>query len=280
MPPVMAMTDAAAVASDDLMSRLRRALPAGEGVAVAVSGGVDSMTLAHVAARVAALPVIAFHAVSPAVPPLATRRVREHAARWGWDLQMLDAGEFADPGYRANPVNRCYFCKTSLYRSLRSRWAGPLFSGTNTDDLRDFRPGLQAAADWRVAQPYVEAGIDKAGIRLLAGALGLRDLQDLPAQPCLASRIETGIPIEGDDLRMVDGIEALVRERLGDVPIRCRVRRRGITLELAPEHLAAAPVDMLSRLEREISGLCAGWQRPFAGIEAYRMGSAFLKDPA
>lgn len=256
--------------------RLMQAMPAGETVAIAVSGGVDSMTLAHFAGRVAGLPVLAFHAVSPAVPALATRRVREHAGRWGWNLQILDAGEFDDPGYRANPVNRCFFCKTNLYRSLRSRWSGVLFSGTNADDLRDFRPGLQAAAEWQVSQPYVEAGFDKAAIRALALHLELRDVMDLPAQPCLASRIETGIPIAGDDLLMVDGIEALVRQRLGEVPIRCRVRRRGITLELDQPCLQATPPELLAQLALDVAGMCDRWSQSFVGIEPYRMGSAFL----
>ena len=80
------------------------------GLAIAVSGGVDSMTLAHAAHRAGVPGLIVVHALSPAVPEEATARVREHAARFGWRLTELDAGEFADPAYRANPVNRCYFC--------------------------------------------------------------------------------------------------------------------------------------------------------------------------
>lgn len=260
-------------------ARLLKALPAGETVAIAVSGGVDSLTLAHFVGRVAGLPVVAFHAVSPAVPALATHRVRSHAERWGWNLQVLDAGEFEDPDYRANPVNRCFYCKTNLYRSLRSLWSGVLCSGTNADDLQDFRPGLKAAAEWQVSQPYVQAGIDKAGIRALARELELRDVMDLPAQPCLASRVETGIPIGADDLLMVDGIETLVRQRLGEVPVRCRVRHRGITLELDQPWLQAAAPELLAGLAAEVAGLCAQWRRPFVGIEPYRMGSAFVGVP-
>jgi len=210
------------------------------------------------------------------VPALATRRVREHADRWGWSLQILDAGEFEDPRYRANPVNRCYFCKTNLYRSLRSRWPGVLFSGTNADDLKDFRPGLQAASEWRVTQPYVEADIGKAGIRALARDLGLQDVQDLPAQPCLASRIETGIAIAGDDLIMVDDIESMVRQRLGQVPIRCRVRQRGVTLELDATSLQSNR-DSIGELAQDVAEICGRWGRGFVGIEPYRMGSAFLR---
>lgn len=259
------------------VGELRRCLPATGTVAVAVSGGVDSMTLAHFVARRTGAGLVAFHAVSPAVPPRATARVRAHAALWGWDLRVVDAGEFADPGYRANPVHRCFHCKTSLYRTLRAGWSGVLCSGTNRDDLGDFRPGLQAAADWTVRQPLADAGIGKAGVRELARELGLADLQDLPAQPCLASRVETGIPIEAADLRMVDRIELLVRDHLGDVAVRCRLRARGVALEVDGALLASLPAGALAGLEAGIAALCADWQRPFAGIEAYRQGSAFLR---
>src|SRR5690242_845513 len=104
---------------------------------VAVSGGVDSMTLAHLAVRLARSGVEVVHAVSPAVPAAATARVRQHAERFGWRLTVLDAGEFTDPRYRANPVDRCYFCKANLYGVIAGRFAGALLSGTNRDDLGD-----------------------------------------------------------------------------------------------------------------------------------------------
>ena len=102
------------------------------------------------------------HAVSPAVPPHATARVRAHAERHGWALTVADAGEFDDPRYRANPVDRCYFCKSNLYDRIRSVTEGTVASGTNLDDLGDYRPGLKAAAERGVVHPFVEAGIDKA----------------------------------------------------------------------------------------------------------------------
>src|SRR5256885_12632323 len=89
-------------------------------VAVAVSGGVDSMTLAAVAHRDAAQRVEVFHAVSPAVPREATERVRQHAAAEGWDLRVIDAQEFHDPDYLRNPVTRCFHCKSNLYTAIAS----------------------------------------------------------------------------------------------------------------------------------------------------------------
>ena len=108
------------------------------------------------------------HAVSPAVPPHATARVRAHAGLEGWNLAVADAGEFADPRYRANPVDRCFFCKSNLYDRIRSVTQATVASGTNLDDLGDFRPGLKAASQRGVVHPFVEAGIDKAAVREIA----------------------------------------------------------------------------------------------------------------
>ena len=127
--------------------------------------------------------------------------------RFGWRLTEVDAGEFADPAYRANPVNRCYFCKTNLYDRIAHVTEGPIASGANLDDLGDYRPGLIAAAEHRVRHPFVEAGMDKAAVRALARDFDLADISELPAQPCLSSRVETGIAISASDLAFVARME-------------------------------------------------------------------------
>jgi uncharacterized protein len=148
-------------------------------LAIAVSGGVDSMTLAHAAHR--RLPAVTMvHAVSPAVPAHATARVRAHAERAGWRLIVTGAGEFDDPRYRENAVDRCYFCKTNLYARIAAVTDGPIASGANLDDLSDYRPGLTAAAEHGVVHPYILAGMDKAAVRALARDSGLDDLAELP----------------------------------------------------------------------------------------------------
>jgi uncharacterized protein len=261
-------------------ARLERILDGCAPAAVAVSGGVDSMTLAVLAGRRLGAAVAMFHAVSPAVPPAATARVEAHAAREGWRLELVDAGEFADPAYLANPANRCFFCKANLYGALAARTSAQLLSGTNLDDLGDWRPGLKAAAAHAVRHPFVEAGIAKAGVRALAAALGLHDLAELPAAPCLSSRVETGLPIRAEVLALIDATETLLRAHLAVATVRCRVRQAGVVVELdeaaldrlAPPERASLAAEIAARF-----GAHAGGPVAFA---PYRRGSAFLRRAA
>lgn len=259
------------------LDRLHAALSDMGEVAVAVSGGIDSLTLATAAHRARPGGVTAHHATSPAVPPEATARTRALAAAEGWPLDVFDAGEFADPAYRANPVNRCFFCKTSLYGAVASRTARQIVSGTNMDDLGEYRPGLIAARAHGVRHPFVEAGIDKRTVRALAAELGLGALAELPAAPCLSSRIETGIRIEAPVLAMVHAAETLVAARLSPQTVRCRVRAGGVVIELDPAALAAVDGGGADGLRAEVQRLAdaAGLPAPVR-FAAYRNGSAFL----
>lgn len=261
----------------EALGRLERALAADPRIAIAVSGGVDSLTLAHVASTLGRLEVQVLHAVSPAVPASATARVRRHALDAGWALRVVDAGEFEDPRYRRNPVDRCFYCKTNLYARIRGLTDAPIASGTNLDDLGEYRPGLAAAREHGVRHPFVEAGIDKSTVRRIATRLGLSDIAELPAQPCLASRVETGIAIDARDLAFAATVEDAVARVLGPGDIRCRVGSDGIHLELPPEQLHRAP-ETAERLDRLMGELCAAQGRRYAGRRAYRRGSAFLLD--
>jgi uncharacterized protein len=247
-------------------------------VAVAVSGGVDSTTLAVVAQRFPGCEAEMFHAVSPAVPYAATERVTRLAEREGWTLQLIQAGEFSSPDYRENPVDRCFHCKRSLYGTIAPLTGGAIVSGTNLDDLGDYRPGLVAARDHAVRHPFVEAGIDKDSIRGLARALGLGELSELPAAPCLSSRIETGIRIEPDVLALVHRVERLLSRELEPQAVRCRVRRSGVVLELDPETLARLSDERARALCERVAAMwrTEGFTYPVR-FERYRMGSAFLR---
>ena len=249
-------------------------------VAVAVSGGVDSMTLAVVAHRVLGGSATMLHAVSAAVPADATERVVRYARREGWRLERIDAGELHDARYVANPVNRCYFCKTNLYSTIAplAGAGGTIVSGTNTDDLGDFRPGLAAAAEHAVRHPYVECGIGKSTVRAIAARLGLDDLAELPAAPCLSSRVETGIAIDPAVLKAIDACERMVRNATGAATVRCRVRRAAVVVELDDVALSAldAPARAVLAGELDQRMAAAGVSRTVR-FEPYRMGSAFLR---
>lgn len=244
-------------------------------MAIAVSGGVDSMVLAYVAHRFSRTAVTVVHAVSPAVPTAATARVEVYAKRHGWLLLKVDAGEMADPAYLANPVDRCFHCKSDLYARIGAVTGLPIASGTNVDDLEDYRPGLDAARRHGVLHPFVEAGFRKRDIYSLADANGLRDLAALPAQPCLASRIETGIGVDAASLRFIEAVEI---DLAGLLPtssaIRCRLTAHGVYVECAPFPEGQSG----ERVRRRVGKLCADAGRPFAGLRPYRRGSAFLRD--
>ncbi len=257
---------------DGPQERLATAIARHDGLAIAVSGGVDSMTLATFAHRLAVAPVSMIHAVSPAVPPAATERVRRRAAADGWDLIVTGAGEFDDPRYRNNPVDRCYFCKTNLYDRIRSLSSHPIASGANLDDLGDYRPGLLAASERAVVHPYIEAGMDKAAVRTLARALGADDVAELPAQPCLASRVETGIAIDAADLAFVDKVETTLARALPPAAtVRCRITHAGVAIEVGDE--AATTAGLADAAAR----LCQDDGRTFVGVRRYRRGAMFVR---
>ena len=258
------------------MDRLARLLEGYGEATVAVSGGVDSMTLASFAHRTLGGGRVGMvHAVSPAVPGAATTRVQARGRAEGWRLTLADAGEFADERYRANPVDRCYFCKSNLYGMLAAMPGGVVLSGANCDDLSDYRPGLEAAAENAVRHPYIEAGFAKADVRALARALDLPDLAALPSSPCLSSRVETGLRIEPAALAMIDDIEEWLKHTLAPKTVRCRLRRRGVVIELDEATIAALSPDRRAGLIEEMRE-----RRPEATgdieILPYRRGSAFV----
>ncbi|UXN58671.1 adenine nucleotide alpha hydrolase (plasmid) [Phyllobacterium zundukense] len=262
-----------------MRKRLEDILVAIGPLTVAVSGGVDSMTLAAAAHLLTGRNgVNMVHAASPAVPPEATQRARDWAGRENWDLQVVDAGEFADANYRSNPVNRCFFCKGNLYGTIARYSSRQIVSGANVDDLGEYRPGLDAARDHGVRHPYVEAGMYKNEVRQLARELGLGDVAELASSPCLASRVETSIRIEPETLGFIHAVETFLAEKLKPRTVRCRVRSTGVVVELDAASLQLLTVADSALLETSImSFLPPNLAGKSLAFEPYRNGSAFLR---
>lgn len=266
-----------------LLNDLRQWLSRAGDVGIAVSGGVDSTTLAVALNRQSPNQCRIYHSVSPAVPMAATKRLTTIAEREGWKFEIIDAGEFEDPDYLKNPVNRCYFCKHNLYETISGKGISEqmLLSGTNLDDMEDFRPGLKAATEFEVRHPFVELGVKKEVIRKLAKFLGYEDLSELPASPCLSSRIETGIPVKADMLLVVDRVEQFLTSELSASTVRCRVRESGLVVELNEECLSLLDNSQKLFLSEHIRTISSALGPDFSvEFASYRQGSAFIRDGA
>jgi pyridinium-3,5-biscarboxylic acid mononucleotide sulfurtransferase len=192
--------------------------------AIAYSGGVDSAVVAKAAKLALGDAAIAVTGVSESLAEGELQQAVEVARQIGIQHHRLDTDELANSAYVVNAPDRCFHCKTELYTQLAALaerlGVDTIASGTNADDLGDYRPGLAAAANHRVRAPLAECGITKAEVRALAAAWTL-SVADKPASPCLSSRIAYGEAVTPARLRMIDQAERIVRS-LG-FPV-CRVR--------------------------------------------------------
>lgn len=196
-----------------------------ERVAVAFSAGVDSTLLLKVAVdTLGAQRVVAVTGESESLPRAQLDEARQLVHALAVEHVILDTNELSDPRYAANPVNRCYYCKTTLYSHM-NRWAQTrgdftLLNGTNADDLGDHRPGLAAADEFHVRAPLAEAGMGKQEVRELSRQLALPTFAK-PASPCLSSRVAYGEAITPEKLQRIEAAETFLHQ-LGFAE--CRVR--------------------------------------------------------
>ena len=194
--------------------RLRELLRQSAPLVVAFSGGVDSAYLLAEAHATLSDRVLGVIADSPSLPRTALNEAIAVARTIGARLEVVKTLELENPDYAANPPNRCYFCKAELFQRLdhlaHQRGFRAIAYGENADDMHHERPGRLAAAEFRILAPLRDAGLTKAEIRALSRQLHL-PTADLPAQPCLSSRIPWGTPVTPDALSMVERAEEAVR---------------------------------------------------------------------
>lgn len=224
---------------DAKFERLTEILRQHSGLLVAFSAGVDSTFLLKAAHMALGEGVVALTAQSPSAPPGDVEAALNFASTLGCRHIVLDSDELTNPAYAENPLNRCFFCKDELYRICRSE-AGKLgietiADGTNLDDLQDHRPGLQAAAQWGVRHPLVEAELTKADIRRYSKVLNLATW-DKPSSPCLSSRFPYGTPINLARLKQVGNCE-LFMKNLGFREFRVRYHGDLARIEVALSEL-------------------------------------------
>src|SRR3984957_8504751 len=246
---------------------------------VAFSGGVDSSLVR--AAAVRALGPAAVHAVtavSDALPDGMLARARDHASTLGVRHSEMVTREIDNPGYSANGADRCYFCKATLIDTVTaSGYVSPgalLVTGTNADDVRaGWRPGIRAAGERGAGTPLADTGLGKAAVRALSRHWGLPSA-DLPASPCLSSRIAYGIQITPQRLARVDAAETAVRRLLAAAGIPShdlRVRDLGAEVRVEVDATVLDAVQHLGLIPETVAA--AGFDGAAVTVAAFSSGS-------
>ncbi len=258
-------------ASADKLARLREGIAGCGGALVAFSGGVDSTFVLAVAREVLGDRAVALTAHSPSVPESERQEARALARRLGARHLEVVSREGEDPRYAANPVDRCYWCKSELYRlcdaAARSEGLPAILDGFNADDRRDHRPGHRAAEERAVRSPLAEAGLVKDEIRAWSAAYGL-PTWDKPQMACLASRIPYGTEVTPERLAQVERAEAGVRAA-GLCSFRVRWHGDIGRIEVAAEELEAA----FARREELVAAVKdAGFRIAVLDLEPFRSG--------
>jgi len=276
--------------AEALVARMRGLSPC----VIAFSGGVDSALVAAAAAR-AQQPgsksahghlqtveprrgnrsSIAVTAISPAVPEAQRELAARVAEEIGIPHLFVTTDELARDDYARNDTRRCFFCKQTLYGSLREIAVRHgnigIVSGTNADDLGDYRPGIEAGRDADVATPLADLGIGKAAVREIAAFWGLSVAQ-LPAAPCLASRIAYGVDVTPIRLRRIELAERWLGQR-GFSPLRVRLHEGELArIEVAPEELERlVRRPLVDELRQQFAEL--GFRAVTVDLAGFRSGS-------
>ncbi len=245
-----------------------------ESIIVAYSGGVDSAFLAVSAKQILGNKALAVTAKSPSLAPSELTKAVELAQEFNINHKIIETNEVEREDYKANDANRCYFCKDELYTHLSvfASKAGynVIANGTNIDDLGDFRPGLNAAEQYGIRSPMVEAGLTKAEIRTLSRNMNI-PVWDKPAQACLSSRIPYGTPVSVTALNQIAEAEDFLRE-LGIDQLRVRHHDTVARIEVHPaDFLKLVDEDMNHIIVNKFKDI--GYSYVTLDLEGFRSGS-------
>lgn len=259
---------------EDKLSRLRARLRELGLVLVCYSGGVDSAFVLAIAHAELGAAAVAMTAVSPSLAPAEKDDAVAVAAQIGADHRLVESREIEDPSYTANNADRCFHCKSELYRiatAQRAAWGlAVIVNGTNLDDLGDYRPGLEAAKQAGVVSPLIDAGFTKADVRAGAALVGL-GIWDKPAAACLSSRIPYGTSVTRERLTQIGGFEATLKQ-LGFRQVRVRYHDELARIELGEGELARA-TDAAMAAAIVAAGKKHGFRYVTLDLGGYRMGS-------
>lgn len=213
-----------------------------ESVVVAFSGGIDSSLVSYVASEQLGTSVLAVTSGSASLKRDDLELTQLLAKQWRLPHRVIYTQELNNPDYSANPVNRCYYCKDTLYKELariaREEKLQHIVNGTNLDDQQDYRPGLIAAEEHQVHSPLVACGFRKTDVRHLANYLGVQN-SNKPQSACLSSRVPYGTPISSQLLTQIERAETIL-SRLGFTQFRVRHHGDIARLELIPDEFELA----------------------------------------
>lgn len=242
-------------------------------VLVAYSGGVDSTYLAAIATEELGVNATCVTGLSASVSEFQHQQAREVAESRGFNFKTIATEELADANYTANGADRCFFCKDELYTRLAAEadlLGAVVLDGTNSDDLADHRPGRAAASNHGVRSPLAELGFTKADIREASRELAL-PTWDIPASPCLSSRIATGVPVTIERLGNIERAEAYLRS-LGFREFRVRVHNELARIEIGREEMIRMfdPVT-IDAVNKEFSTI--GFRYITLDLQGFRSGS-------